>query len=297
MSINRIADQQLLQATVGSLTATLHDSDGEVRASVGSLTVGVTTASGSSIVSAGSVTNGGTLGMSYGLTAALTADLDNLTASWTDTGDSSVHTSIAEIVGGYYFTVAELRAMESSLMSATTYTAAQVRAARREVEDEFERICGVAFVPRYRRVTLDGTGGQTLDLPDTMVRTVRSAWGYSDATNYTALTATELAALEVSLSGRVRRRDGGTFEYGSQNVVVEYEHGHDRPPSDLKRAAMLYCRIKLNLAKAGIPDRATSIVDETGTVTRIAQAGPNRTGYDLVDACLARYSLKPPGSA
>ena len=87
-------------------------------------------------------------------------------------------------------------------------------------------ICGVAFVPRWRVVTVDGAGDRDLSIPVAMVRTVRSA-----VVDGTALSAGETADLTVDGAARaVWQPDGHVWPHGRRNVVLGVEHGHTSPP-------------------------------------------------------------------
>lgn len=285
-----------LRGTAATLPVTLLDQDGEPANASGTLTVRVQKADGTDLLAAGTATTNptGTGTYTAALTAAQTATLEVLTATWTDAGDSSTHTTVHEIVGGYYFTVDDAIATDSKIGA---HDRATVQAVRRDTEDEFEQITQVAFVPRYRRARVNGTGTSRLLLPNPMVRTVRSVRVYSSATAYTSYTADELAAIAVSASGVVTRTDGLAWAFGVQNIVIEYEHGHDRPPAEIKRAAIARCRQRLNWGSSGIPDRTQTFqATDVGTFG-LATAKVTKTGTDWIDAALERWSMRVPGIA
>ena len=285
-----VFDQQLLRGVAGTLSWQNVDADGEAAAPAGAVTVEVTRADGTVLAAAGSATTGsGSSPRTYALTAAQLATLDNLTAVWTDGGDASTHTTYVEVVGGFYFSVADARAEETSL-KVDKYSDTRVRAKRQEVEEEFEFICGTAFVPRYRRATFDGDDTNQLLLPDRRIRRIRSVRVYSDADTYVAYTAAQLAALVID-DGRTLRRTGtDVFTAGIGNIVVEYEHGHERPTKQLKTAAMTRLRLMLNETKGGIPDRATRFTAGNDGTYELDTADKYSTGYPDIDAVLSRYS-------
>jgi hypothetical protein len=289
----QVADQRLLQATSGNLTVTLRDSDGEPNATPSGVTVTVTRSDGTALATAQSAVSDGEGVWHYALTAAQTATLDILSATWTASAVVVART-LHEIVGGYYFSAAEARATETSTAPKSKYPDLDVIDKRREVEDEFERICCVAFVPRYRKALVSGTDSCSVLLPDPMVRTIRSVRAYTYATSYIDFTSDQLAALVVNEAGRLERTDGGRFFSGCENIVVAYEHGYDRPPADVKRAAITRLRERLNAAKKGIPDRATSFSASDGGTYGLARANAFATGNDEVDAVLDRYSFRHP---
>lgn len=252
-----VADEQVLRGTSATIAARFRDQDGDLVEPAGTVTVTVTTAAGASVVAAGGATTSGSTGVRYrALTATQIGQVDELVAVWTD-GTSSTTTRV-EVVGGYYASVREIRDSDPVLADPRKYATAQIVAARRAVETEFENYCGVAFVPRYRRVRVDGTGTGELVLPDPELRSVRSVREYDDDGNYEAYSAAELAAIPAAASGVAVRTDDDAFELGTANVVVEYEHGYDRPPSDIVEAFFLRVRDVLNRSNRGVPDRATS---------------------------------------
>ncbi len=295
----RHPNQRILRGVAASLAFTNIDSDGTNTAAAGAVTVGVTKGDGSTLVASATATTGSNPYL-YALSAANNTELQWLSATWTDAGDSSAHTTLIEVVGGYYASIADIRNSDSSLTDAVKYPDARILQVRWDTEVEFETACGVSFVPRYRRVRLDGNGRSLLALPDVMVRTVRSVRVYSDETTYEAFTVAELAAVDVSNgAGMIHRTDGGVFAYGHKNIVVEYEHGFDRPPADVRQAFLTRVRSRLNFDKTGIPDRATTYVPAEGGTFSLSTPGRGGsiTGIPDVDVVLARYGHNLPGFA
>lgn len=233
-----------------------------------------------------------------------------LTVAWTAVvgGVTRVEYDQVEIVGGFLFGLAEGRASDSSLTDPTKYPTSDLVLKRQEVEEECEQICDQAFVLRYRRVVLDGTGTWDLPVPDggdvlrggIMLRGVRTlrrvAVAPTLAGTFTDLTAGQLSAVAVTGNGMLRRTDGQVWTEGTQNVVVEYEYGNDSPPSDLKWAAMIRLRQRLNLDKSGVPERAQSYTVDGGGTYRLSMPGPYETGSPEVDAAYSRYSRRTAGS-
>jgi len=292
MRTGSVADQRIARGVAATLAYQFTDAEGTVAAPAGVVTVGITRADGTTLVAAGAATVGaGSAPRTYALTAANNLLLDLLAVTWTDAGDGSTHTTLVEVVGGYYFSVAQARAAEPSLQDTVKYPTGDVEARRREVEDEAEDICAAAFVPRYRRVALDGTGARSLTAPDTMLRTLRSV-----TVDGTVWDAGQLANVTLSEFGVLSLTDG-VWPYGRGNVVVGYEHGYDRPPTGLTVAALTRLRSRLNLAKSDIPDRAERYVPAEGGVFALSMPGPYKTGLPDVDAVYERYSLRVPGMA
>lgn len=242
----------------------------------------------------------------YGFTLAPQTELAALTVTWTGTiaGVSTAQSTYAEIVGGFLFTLQQARASDEVLVDTTRYSAADLIAARLEVETECETICDRAFVPRYDRVVLDGTGTSEvlLRLSDPArsvadVSTIRSA-KMADSVDgtFVALTAGQLADLAVTTDGTLVRTGGDVFTEGRANLIVELEYGLDRPPADLVRAALTRLRSTLNINKTGIPDRASSFTMADGGTFRLDMPGAFKTGIPGVDSVYARYSRRSTGT-
>lgn len=267
----------------------------------GDVSVSVTDAAGDLVV-AGDATSAGPGSGRYTFPLPGQADLGRLTAAWSGqvAGAAVVQTSIVEIVGGFFFSLAQARASDRQLADADRYPTAALERARLEVETECEAICDRAFVPRYARVVLDGTGETELVLrhpdPDRTMAHVRRIRKVSMAPRadqpFTDFTPAELAALEVAGDGTLRRLDGARFTRGFSNVVVELEYGLDAPPPDLVRAALVALRSRLHIPNSPIPDRASSFTSAEGGTYRLDMPGAFKVGIPMVDAAYARYSRR-----
>lgn len=293
-----VADEQILAGAAATLTASFRDQDGDLADPAGTVTVKVVRGDGTTVLAAGTATtNAGTGLRTVALTAANNTVTDLLTCTWTD-GTVTLTTTV-EVVGAYYASTKQMRDSDEVLADTRKYPAASLVAARRKVEVEFEDFCRASFVPRYRRVRLDGSGDEEQLLPDPYVRSIRSVRVYDTDGNYTAFTSTELAAIEVNDSGVVYRTDGDTFDRGEQNLVVEYEHGLDRPPADLADAFMVRLRDVVNRAHRGVPDRASTFTSDVGGTYSllVAGRGGSITGIPDVDVALRRHSRRIPGIA
>lgn len=290
----RHAHQQILAGSAATLTWQPVDADGEPAAPDGTVTIGIVRADGTVLVAPGAATVGAAnAARTYALTGAQTTTLDLMTATWTDSGGGTAVTQI-EIVGGYYFRAAEARTKDTSLADTSTYPNTAIIEARREVEDEFEEIAGVAFVPRYRRGRYDGTGTPRLALSTPQVRTVRTITVGVDSTSSTVFTAAELAAIDVDGSGVIERLDGGVWPSGCRNILIEWEHGWDRPPADVKTAAIRRTRQRLNQFRSSIPDGAERWTTPEGTIVFATIPGRGRIGDPEIDAVLQRHSQAAP---
>lgn len=298
MAIAPQAAQRLLRGATATLDVTLYDQNGDPADAAGTVTVGITKADGSEVLASGSSTTNPTGTGTYqrSLTAAQTATLELLTAIWTDGGDASTHTTLHEIVGGFYANDPDIRAFDTSLAEAGTYPAELLRRVRQEAEDECERITGTAWVPRYRRARFDGSGTSDLVVPTWRPRTVRSVRVYADATTYTAFTSGELQAIETLEHGVLTRRDGNTWTAGIQNVVVEWEHGYDRPPEDLRHAVLSRIRYRANMELVGLSESATRLVLADGSSYELPDSNEALEQRAVLRA-YHRWAVRTPGLA
>lgn len=285
------ADQRIAKGIASSVRWASVDEYGEEVAAAGVVTVTVTRSAGAAVVTAATAAlETGTTGVyAKQLTAAQVGDLDVLTAVWSVAG-VEVATTIVEVVGRWFFTVADLRASHPTFQAQPqTWTAPVLAGYRDLAEREAEWICGRAFVPRFRRVTLDGTGEGALQLPDTDVRSLVSVT--EDSTVYTP---TQLAALKLYGSGRLERAWGDIWASGQENLLFVYQHGLDAPPPEVRHASMTRA---MEMAFVGgpngsaIPRRATSMTTD-GTTIQLDRAGRLKTGNPDVDAVYDRWSLR-----
>jgi hypothetical protein len=294
-----VATQRILRAAAATLTLSTFNADGTLADVVEPVTVGVTRADGTVLLAAGTATGHteDTGLYTVALTAVHTALLNRLIATWT-AADGSTWVTHHDVVGGFTFSIADARASDRTLLDAAKYPDAAIIATRAEVEDELEQICDRAFIPRYARVQLDGSGTDTLNLPATEIRTVRSARIYPSAdltsSGYRTLTAAQLNALRILPNGVVRRTDFAAWDEGAGNIVIELEYGFDTPFADLKRAVLTRLRTRLTEPGAGIAERAVSITTEEGTY-RLDTADAYKTGIPSVDAVYDRYSNRKQG--
>lgn len=286
--------QQVLRDTGTNLQVTFYsdevltDPDGQTA------TATITKADGTAIATAAATTRLSTGVYRYGL--ADQADLNYLTVVWQGTFGGLVQTvtDYVEIVGGFYVSVSEIRAMQN-LADTNKFTTAALRAARAWFETKFEEATGVAWVPRYKRVVLNGRGNADLLLPVMRPRVIRSLRVYTSPTAYTAYTAAELADLGVHDYGALTRLYLGTFTAGNRNVIVEVEHGFDYPPPDVKEAALVAIRDKVIGDQTG--NRVYAVQTQDGII-RNSTAGDGRPyGIPFCDDVATRRSHVVPGIA
>lgn len=258
------------------------------------VTVAVADANGTAVTS-GNAASAGVGSGRYTFPLPGQAALNLLTVTWSATISGTAVTEVdqVEIVGGFLFSLVEGRGSDESLSSTTRYTTAKLVEARLEVEQECEEICDRALVPRYRRALLDGTGTSELVLPTSDLRGIRAVRMAPRAgQTFVDFTTDQLAALVATGDQVLRRVDGARWTEGLANVIVEYEHGWDAPPADLRKAVLQRFRSRLNLTRTNIPDRAASFVSSEGGTYRLTLPAKYQTGLPEVDAVYARYSRR-----
>ncbi len=286
--IQHVPDQRMLQSVAGTLRWTNLDENGEETAAAGAVTVAVVNEAGTTVLASGSASLASNTRGTYtrSMTAANTASLGLLTATWTDAGDSSTHTTRIEVVGGYLFTLGDARASHPTLASLTLD---DWLALYPVVVDEVEWICDRYFTPRGRTVTLDGNADIVIDVPDNDIRSVTAV-----TVDGSAYTSAQLAALTFRDGKIVQPTATGaaTWSYGQANVTISYTAGMDAPPRALRDAVLERLRTRYNRPKSGIPDRATRLnITELGTM-ELATAGVYKTGYPEIDAVYSRWSKR-----
>lgn len=277
-----------LERIVRGRSATLYKtfySDGVAADPTGAPTVTVTRVSDGTAVTTGAVTDEVATG-TWSVTIPATSNLllDTYTVDWAAVVNSvsQEYIDTVEVAGDVFFTIAEARRLKP-LDSTSVYPTDRIVEMRTIVEQAIEDECGVAFVPRYRLETIDGTGTSELLL---MPRTtsIRSA-----TVTDTALTAGDLAELTYMGTGVVY---GYTWTLGSGNVTVGYEHGHPRPPERIKRAALLLARAWL--VAGPVDDRASTFSSADGGTYGLVVPGRGGSIFGLpeVDAAVQQYSLR-----
>jgi hypothetical protein len=264
---------RILQSTPATISESWYQ--GATIQDPGTVTVTVTRDDGT-IVTTGSAGGTGAAARTFQLTAADTAQLDQLTATWTS-ADLGTLTTVVEVVGDFLFTI-----NEAHTAGLASYTDDQIAGARTRVEQALEDACGAAFVPRYDRATLNGDGTTVLRLTRPYLRRVRWASTVTAGVT-TALLTTDLSALSLSAAGFV---SGYTWPTGYGNVLVGFEHGMDRPPEPVRAAALDYARFLLT-QDSSIDSRAERLVTDDGTLV----FGGGATGLPSVDRVIDSYRL------
>lgn len=258
---------------------------------VGTVTVTVTRAADGTAVTSGPATRI-SLG-TYTFVLPSQANLDWLDVAWSGSigGGALTLYDRVEIVGAFLFGLAEARSSDPTLANTTTYPTSKIVTKRIEVEQECETICRQAFVPRYHHETLSGNDTDRIRTKWPLLRRVRSV-----TVSGTAWSVGALATVSASEAGMLTLPAGSLWPAGSQNIVVEYEHGMDQPPGRLAGAGMVHLRYLLNEARSGIPDRVMSYSNEAGNfhATAMAIADKDHTGYPEVDGVYHRYQRPRP---
>jgi len=221
--------------------------------------------------------------------------LDTYTATWTGTaaGQPVEWTTAIELAGGYLFSLAALRARDPEFADDDRWPDADLEQARIVAEDALEgpQAACVAFVPRGRRVALDGSGRSALRAPDFEIREV-----YAVTVDGVAWTSPQVAAIAID-DCRLVLPSGQTWPAGVRNVALHYAHGRDRPATPIARAALTLAREYLADATGGVPARATAttIGDQTFRLTIAGRDGV--TGIPDVDAAIDQHGRKRLGYA
>jgi hypothetical protein len=223
--------------------------------------------------------------------------VDELEVAWSATvgGDAIVlDQDVIEVVGGFYFSLSEGRAQDSTLSSTTKFPTADLVARRIEAEDAAELLCGQAFVPRFRRAVVNGLGAAALMMPDPLIRAIRSV-----QVSGTSLSPSQVAAIGFSDSGMIYLSQGWIpgVPLGTRNIVVEYEFGHDRPPATVRRAALTHFKSLCLEGRSNLPDRAERAitVDAQGGSVVYGSPTAEKVGIPAVDAVYARFQSPRPG--
>jgi hypothetical protein len=280
---------RILVTTEVTLTHTFYVDETPTDAS-GAVTVTIKRLDGTTVVS-GSATQPGPAGV-YAFVVPEQATVDTLTVDWSGSLAGAIVSvrDYVEVAGGFLFGLAEARAAHPGLANTTDYPSTRLAAKRLEVEQECERICRRAFVPRFNRATLSGNDTDRLPIPNTdgrgsEIRAVRAV-----SIDGTAWSAPDVAALGFTDFGIIKRPGGALWPAGTGNIVVEYEHGLDYPPSELSEAAILRLRSRIAMPMSGVPDRAVSFTVTEGGTFRLSMPGKQLTGVPDVDAVYERHT-------
>lgn len=265
------ARQRIVAGTAATLTWQAVDQNGEP-ADPGTTTVAVTGSAGTVVLAAGTAT---TVSSTARTVAIAAQAVDVLTVTWT--GASRTATTYVDVVGGVYFTSAQLRADQTAVANESSFPLADIIEARTITETMFEQRTDMAFVPRFAVLTTD----RLARARRTGIRSVK--WALTTAGDYITDTA------ELDLAVEVEQWGVACAGHIDQVGVI---YGYDVPPADIKAVGMLYTRHLLaESAAAGIDMRALLAQSPDGQAFGFPTPGRPRfiTGIETVDATLRAY--------
>lgn len=243
----------------------------------------------------------------YSVVIPAQSKLDELTITWTATltGTPVSLESSVEIVGGFLFSISELRAADTALANTTRFPTQTLIDARQDVETEFEDICMRAFVPRFTgeyvihyNEDYDGRGYLkviSLGSPEP-IRVTGARIGsvsYSDVDTAGWETA---GSIELTGDSRTLAVRGDPLMVGlavGNRIWLEYEYGMTRVPAQIKIKAIRRARLNLLGMGSTIDPRATTMnIPDIGSVN-LATPGMQglETGIPDIDVVLRRYKL------
>lgn len=278
--------QRVLKKTGSTLTVTFYVNESATDPDGQAATVTITKDDGSVLVNAAAATRTDVGVFTYAL--APQTNLDRLTVEWSATfsGVAQTISELVEIVGDFYVSLSEIRALDS-LSDTTKFPTARLVEARASFEDYVERYTGRTFVKRYGRETISNTGARLLP-----TRTPISKVLWAKDVDGTTI---DVSSVDV-LDGSILYRSGG---WGTtRQITVGYEYGAEMVPSDIREAALIAIRHRLLSARSPYPDRATTITSEAGTfalstaavdVIDVGFRTQRPTGIPEVDAILNTY--------
>jgi hypothetical protein len=276
---------RVLQNTPATISETWYQ--GDTITDPGSVTVTVKNDAGTTVAS-GSASGTGAAPRTFALTAGNTATLDTLTVTWVSASAGTLTTTV-EVVGGFLFTLNDLRALAGATPSNDTLSRTRTR-----IEQAIERRVGFSSVPRYSRKSFGGRPAWPLRLKP-YIRTVRAV-----STAGTDLAPADVATLPFDENGFLHNGYAGyAYSYWVDGewrvspygpIVVRYEHGLDVPTEELSAAALDWARFTLTQDQS-VDSRAERLITDDGTLI----FGSGMTGLPSVDRVLDSYRF--PGVA
>jgi hypothetical protein len=288
--------ERVLRNTPATVSVTFYNGSTAAEAD-GAVTVVAKKADGSTLFST-SATNDPAVGV-YKVVIPAQSSLNILTLSWTGSfsGTPVTVTTDVEIVGGFYFSIGELRSYESAFLNTAKYPDEKLALAREQVEAEFEDICKRAFVPRYWKEDSVETD------PDENMIWLEKAEG----TKFLAIRQNNIDRLSWYTSGffvRDKYSPRGIhvtgdalnlFNYDAfyYPTSMEYEYGMSSVPIPIKQKALKRAKMNLLGLSSTIDERAlTMVLPDIGTVN-LATPGQRgaETGVPDIDVVLQRYTL------
>ena len=285
--------RQILRDTAETLTVTFYSGETATDASTGSVTIGIVDEAGATVVASGTATTSAGSGV-YTYDLAAQSNLKKLTATWSGTfGSAMTFDTHHEIIGGWYATPAEVRALDSIDGASSTFPLADLIDAIDYATAIVDDYTGASWCQRYHRLVLNGTDTDTIRLPVMFPTTLLSA-----SINGSALTATEISEVALFDDGLLQRKsDVWDYTEPGNLVVLEVEAGVGTvAPNDIRWAARTLARYHLLEQVSRIPDRAISVQSEFGQI-QLAQPGMNRPSpLPDVNTVLNRHRHRAPTS-
>lgn len=250
-----------------------------------------------STLSNGAAAHDGAAGSgAYKVTIAAQTNLNLLSLTWTGTFSGQAVTLVteAEIVGGFMFTLNELRNSDTIISGNTAkYTTEKLLDARIEVESEFEDVCGRSFTPRfYRELDPEGdidNGQLVLRKPE--VHNITKF--VVDGVDRIAWVTSNLITADPDDPFVLQLFDDARQAAWAADVEIEYEYGLKQVPRKIKAVGIKRARGNLTGMNARIDERATVMsIPDFGTFNLATPGrGNSYVGIPEVDAVLDRWML------
>lgn len=254
----------------------------QATAPTGSVTATVKRLDGSAVAGSPFTDGSANPTSSFVLPVGSASNLDTYTVDWSGTvaGVARTERDYIEVCGGFMFELSEARTRPQAL-DARKYPTATLEMLRTEVEQEAERITHTAWVPRFKRVAVAGSGTEYLLLPVADLRALRAV-----SVNGVAWTTDQVNAVGLSESGVLTVSGWWPLPtpLGRRNIILEFEHGRDMPTYEMRTAGIVRLRSRANLTDTSVPYRAITMNLPDGGFYRLSTPGENRTGIPEVDA-------------
>lgn len=287
-TIERLGSPRILKGTAGTLEIVVY-SDG-VPTDPTSPSVSVVDDTGASVtVGSATAAGDGSGRVTATIAPAQTATVNNLTATWTLTVGGAAQTFVTyhKIVGDVLFALVELRGFDdAALRDVGKYPDTDLYQMRELVTEAFEEILPFSLGTQFRREVVNGNNLSPLFVSRRRVTAVRAA-ASRVTTTWTAFTGDQLTDLLIDERGRITR-DTDVWPLGVRNVRLDYEHGAQPIPQEIRRAGIAVAR--KHLIPSQLPTNAISQVDGLGTF-RLSVPGQRGSWFGLpdVDRVLRTY--------
>lgn len=259
--------ERVLQGTTATIGVTFQVDGNATDPAPTDVTVQVTRSDGTDLLAPDTTATRTAAGTyTYNLQTVHTTLLDQLTATWTS-GNLGTLTTRVEVVGGFLFSIGQLRAASPTLQDPAKYPTGDLISMRTVVEDALESELGYALVPRFAR---SRTTNDYVKLKP-YVRAIRSVTSDASTVDASMLTFSDT---------------GFVTGYRWRGVTtVTYEHGLDGPSPRATAEALTLARSWL--IRGPIDDRVTTVSSpDTGITSVLAVPGRGGSifGVPSVDA-------------